>query len=53
MQGPMGDQEVAYRFKVENGKITGMQLTNFGDQPITDGKFNGDEFEFVVDCMIY
>ena len=48
-QGPMGEQEVAYRFKVENGKITGAQVSNFGDQPITDGKFNGDEFEFVVE----
>ena len=45
----MGEQEVAYRFKVENGKITGAQMSNFGDQPITAGKFNGDEFEFVVE----
>ncbi len=53
MQSPLGEQEVAYRFKVLNGKITGSQLTNFGDQPITDGKFNGDEFEFVVERELF
>ena len=49
VQSPMGEQEIAYRFKVDNGKITGAQLMQFGDSPIIDGKINGDEFEFTVE----
>lgn len=49
VQTGMGEQEVAYRFKVENGKITGTQIMQFGESPIIDGKVNGDEFDFTVE----
>jgi len=47
--GPMGDMEIVYELKVVNGKITGAQKMPFGDSPIVDGQFDGDDFELVVE----
>ncbi|MBN8732121.1 MAG: hypothetical protein J0L64_16390, partial [Acidobacteria bacterium] len=38
---PMGEMEIVYRLKVDNGKITGSQSMGFGDAPIVDGKVSG------------
>lgn len=47
--GPMGEMEIVYQLKVDNGKITGTQRMPFGDAPITDGKIDGDRFELTVE----
>lgn len=48
-QTPMGEQEIVYRLKMTDGKITGSQSMGFGDFPIVDGKVTGDDFELVVE----
>ena len=48
MQTPMGDMELVYKLKVDQGKITGTQTLPFGDAPIVSGKVSGDRFEFTV-----
>ena len=50
---PMGEMEVVYRLKVDNGKITGSQSMGFGDAPIVDGKVTGDTFEFVMEMEFF
>ena len=41
--------EYVYELKVDaSGKITGTQRMLFGDSPIIDGKFNGNDFELTV-----
>jgi len=45
----MGEVEYVYELKVDaSGKITGTQRMPFGDSPIIDGKFNGNDFELTV-----
>jgi alpha-galactosidase len=45
----MGEVEYVYELKVDaGGKITGTQRMPFGDSPIIDGKFNGNDFELTV-----
>lgn len=48
MSGPMGEMEIVYKLKIDNGKITGTQSLPFGDSPIVDGKVTGDSFHFTV-----
>lgn len=48
-KGLMGEMEIVYRLKAENGKITGSQTLPFGDAPIVDGKVEGDEIEMTVE----
>jgi alpha-galactosidase len=48
LKNAMGDMELVYELKVENGKITGAQRMSFGDSPIIDGKIDGDHFEFTI-----
>jgi alpha-galactosidase len=53
-QGPMGEAELVYRLKVDNGKITGSQTLPFGDAPIIDGKFtSASDFEFTVEMDMF
>ncbi|MFC5865564.1 glycoside hydrolase family 27 protein [Acidicapsa dinghuensis] len=47
-QSPMGEMEIVYKLKVQNGKITGTQSLPFGDSPIIDGQVTGDTFHFTV-----
>ena len=50
MTTPMGEMEIVYRLRVDaGGNITGTQSLPFGDAPITEGKLNGDSFEFTVE----
>jgi len=53
MQTPFGEMELVYRLKVDNGKITGTQTTSFADWPITDGKIEGNQFEFTVEAEFF
>lgn len=45
----MGEMEIVYKLKVDNGKITGTQSLPFGDSPIIDGLVTGDSFQFTVE----
>jgi alpha-galactosidase len=49
MSGPMGEMEIVYKLKVDNGKITGTQSLPFGDSPIVGGQVTGDSFHFTVE----
>ena len=49
MSGPMGEMEIVYKLKVDNGKITGTQSLPFGDSPIVDGHVKDDSFSFTVE----
>lgn len=51
--GPMGEMEIVYELKVENGKITGTQRMPFGDLPITGGTIEGDRFELTVETEFF
>ncbi len=46
---PMGEMEIVYKLKVENGKITGTQTLPFGDSPIVDGQVIEDTFHLTVE----
>ena len=48
-QTPMGDLEIVYELKVQNGRITGTQKLPFGDAPIVASKFDGDRFELTIE----
>ena len=45
----MGEMEIVYKLKIDNGKITGTQSLPFGDSPIVDGQVTGDSFHFTVE----
>src|ERR1039457_222662 len=49
MTTPMGELEITYKLRVNDGKITGTQSLPFGDSPIVDGRVSGDTFRFVVE----
>ena len=48
MQGPEGDMELTFVFKMVNGKLTGVVQSPNGDMEITNTKVNGNEFSFDV-----
>jgi hypothetical protein len=48
MQGPNGDMELTFVFKMTEGKLTGVVQSPNGDIDITNGKVNGKEFSFDV-----
>ena len=41
-------RETTFNFKAEGAKLTGTVSGMQGDQPISDGKINGDEISFLV-----
>jgi alpha-galactosidase len=47
--GPGGEQELVWEFKVVDGKITGTERLPMGEAPIVDGKVDGHTFEFTVE----
>jgi len=49
MSGGMGEMEIVYKLKVDNGKITGTQSLPFGDSPIVDGHVKDGSFSFTVE----
>ena len=48
MQGPNGDMELTFVFKMTNGKLSGAVRTPNGDTEITNTSVNGKEFSFDV-----
>ena len=43
-----GTFEINYTFKVEGDKLTGVWKTQFGENPIEDGKIEGKKFSFSI-----
>jgi hypothetical protein len=48
LQGPDGDLELTFVFKMVDGKLTGTVQSPNGDIAITNTKVNGKEFSFDV-----
>lgn len=48
MQGPDGEMELTFVFKMVSGKLTGTVKSPNGDLEITNTKVNGKEFSFDV-----
>ena len=48
MQGPNGDMELTFIFKMADGKLTGVVQSPNGDIDITNGVVKGKEFSFDV-----
>ncbi len=50
VKGPDGDSEftLTYNLKQEGNVLTGNLNTQMGDQPITEGKVDGDKFSFKI-----
>ncbi|WP_276371855.1 hypothetical protein [Chryseolinea sp. H1M3-3] len=48
MQGPDGDMELTFVFKLTDGKLSGVVRTPNGDTEITNTNVNGKEFSFDV-----
>jgi hypothetical protein len=48
VQGPDGDMELTFVFKMVDGKLTGVVKSQFGDTEITNTKVNGKEFSFNI-----
>jgi hypothetical protein len=48
IQGPDGEMELTYVFKMTDGKLTGVLQSSFGDVEITNTKVNGKEFSFDI-----
>lgn len=49
LQGPNGNMEITFEFKVEGDKLTGTVKVPMGEMPITNGIVKGKEFSFDVD----
>jgi hypothetical protein len=50
MQGPEGDMDLVFNFKVNGDTLTGTIVSPMGELPISNGKVKGDEFSFDVDA---
>jgi hypothetical protein len=48
MQGPNGDMELIFVFKMTDGKLSGVVRTPNGDTDITNAKVTGKKFSFDV-----
>src|SRR5688572_16926396 len=48
MQGPNGEMELTFVFKMTDGNLTGAVRTPNGDTEITNTRVNGKEFSFDV-----
>ena len=46
VSGPNGDFTLNFTFKAEGAKLTGTVETPNGEQPISDGKIEGDKLSF-------
>lgn len=50
IQGPDGEMDLMFTFKVEGTKLTGSVGSIMGDMPLTKGKVDGNKFSFEVDA---
>jgi hypothetical protein len=48
LQGPEGDMELTFVFKMTDGKLSGVVRSPNGDMEITNAQVNGNEFSFDV-----
>ena len=48
IQGPNGDMQLTFIFKMTDGKLSGVVRSPNGDLEITNAKVNGKEFSFDV-----
>lgn len=48
-EGPNGAMEITFDLKVDGDKVTGTASGPMGDQPITEGKTDGDNITFTVE----
>ncbi len=48
MQGPNGEQDMTFTFKVSGDTLSGTVGTPMGEMPISNGKVNGKTFTFDV-----
>lgn len=46
VNGPNGDINLVFNFHVDGSKLTGTVETPNGENPISDGKVNGDQLSF-------
>jgi hypothetical protein len=49
VDGADGPIDVVYKFKLENGQLTGTATGPQGEMPISDAKAEGEAFRFTVD----
>jgi len=49
MQGPDGDMQLTFNFKLDGDKVTGTVEGPMGEMPITAGKMEGDAISFNVE----
>lgn len=48
MSGPNGDMTLTFKFKAEGTTLTGSVETPNGEQPISDGKVDGNKITFKI-----
>jgi hypothetical protein len=48
---PNGDMNLVFNFKADGQNLTGTVESQMGEQPITNGKIDGNEISFDVDAM--
>jgi len=49
VSGPQGEFEITFVFKVDGNKLTGKNYTAMGENDLTNGVVNGNEFSFDVE----
>jgi len=51
VQGPQGDMELTFTFKVEGNKLVGTDSSAMGSIPLTNGVVQGNEFSFDIEMQ--
>jgi len=51
VQGPQGDMELTFTFKVEGNKLVGTDSSAMGSIPLTNGIVRGTEFSFDIEMQ--
>ena len=51
VEGPQGEMELTFNFKVDGNKLTGTNSSPMGSLDITNGVVNGDDFSFDIDMQ--
>jgi hypothetical protein len=51
VQGPQGDMELTFTFKVDGNKMVGTDSSAMGSIPLTNGVVQGNEFSFDIEMQ--
>jgi len=51
VQGPQGDMELTFTFKVDGNTLTGTDSSAMGSIPLTNGVVQGNEFSFDIEMQ--